>query len=108
VGASGRRLDQSFQIMQQRRVVHDAPFLRPAPRPSNPFVLPRGARRCRVNFRNARVDRRARIGLSSCCGTDATAPQRERFSRCPEPSRVFVQHWTQRLNFSVNTLSSRI
>jgi hypothetical protein len=57
--ASGRGLDQGFQIVQQRRVVQDA-LLAPAPRPSHPLVAaPRRRHSAGVDLLNASVERRA-------------------------------------------------
>ena len=57
--ASGRGLDQGFQIVQQRRVVHGA-LLAPAPRPSDPLVTPpRYGHGAGVDLRHTSRDRRA-------------------------------------------------
>ena len=88
--ASGGGLDQGLQIVQQRRGVHSA-LLAPAPRPSGPLVaLPRRRHGAGVDLLNAGVDRRAGQPCCPRCGTDATASQRERFGRCPKPSRVLI------------------
>src|SRR6266542_2630107 len=66
-GASGRGLDQVFQIAQQRRVIRRA-LLAPSPMPSDPLMAPPRRRL------DAGVDHRARQSCRSRCGTDATTP----------------------------------